>query len=284
MNEYSFETDGTRFETDVLNASHVVPVVVDFWAPWCVPCRALKPTLEKLVQSYGGRFLLAKVNTDEQPEIAIRYGVRGIPNVKAFVDGKLAGEFTGALSEGQVREFIEALLPSVSEKARRVARVALAEGDFEAAESKLSEALQLDATNDAARVDLAELLVARQSYEDADRLLHALSPRYEDERITTIAARIAVWKRGSVLPDLKALRARIDAAPDDLDARQAYAERLIVERDYAQALEMLLGVVARARDERREPARKAMLDIFNLASEDRELVSEYRRRLAGLLH
>src|SRR5512146_1365672 len=99
MDAYSFETGTDAFERDVLQASQKVPVLVDFWAPWCAPCRALKPILEKLAAAYEGRFVLAKVNTDENPEVASGFGVRGIPAVKAFVNGTIAAEFTGALPE-----------------------------------------------------------------------------------------------------------------------------------------------------------------------------------------
>jgi putative thioredoxin len=106
------------FDDKVLAASRAVPVVVDFWAPWCQPCRILKPILEKLAAEFGGRFILAKVNSDENQELSMRYGVRGIPAVKAFVNGEPVDEFTGALPEGQVREFIERLIPSPAEPPR----------------------------------------------------------------------------------------------------------------------------------------------------------------------
>ena len=122
MDAYSFDTATETFEIDVLKASEKVPVLVDFWAPWCAPCRVLKPVLEKLAVEYQGRFLLAKVNSDEHPKLSAQFGVRGIPNVKAFVDGKLADEFTGALPESGVRAFIDRLIPTPGEKLRRASR------------------------------------------------------------------------------------------------------------------------------------------------------------------
>ena len=112
MSEFSFDVGDADFDVQVLATSQQVPVLVDFWAPWCQPCRVLKPLLEKLTAEYGGQFRLAKINSDENPESSRRWGVRGIPAVKAFVGGQLVDEFTGALPEGQVRAFIERLMPS----------------------------------------------------------------------------------------------------------------------------------------------------------------------------
>ncbi|HLU77237.1 MAG TPA: tetratricopeptide repeat protein [Burkholderiales bacterium] len=284
MTEHSFESGTQTFVTDVLEASRRVPVVVDFWAPWCGPCRALTPVLEKLAQEYGGQFLLAKINTDEHPEIAAEYGVRGIPNVKAFVDGGMVSEFTGALPEAGVRQFLERILPGPSERARRAAAASLGEGDFDAAEQQLREALRLDERNDAARIDLAELLVARQAFEEAEGLLGELLPIHRDARVEQIEARIGVWRKSQSLPDATALQAELDAHPENLEARLAYAERLVVEGRYAQALDAFLQVVQGGRGELRERARQGMLQVFNLDVGDSALISDYRRRLASALH
>jgi putative thioredoxin len=283
MSAFSFDSAGATFERDVLERSGEVPVLVDFWAAWCGPCRALTPTLEKLVAEHDGEFLLAKVNVDENQAIAARYGVRGIPNVKAFVDGRLVDEFTGALPESGVRRFLEAVLPSPSEKLRRAARAELGQGSPDAAEAKLRAAVELDAQNHAARVDLAELLVARQDFAGADEALAAVPDHRRDERAETLAAKIGFWKRGRSLADAAALQARAAAHPEDLDARLAYAERLVVDGHYRPALEALLEVI-RGGGERRERARKSMVEVFRLAADEPELVADYRRRLASALY
>jgi putative thioredoxin len=280
----AFDSGTATFARDVLDASQRLPVLVDFWAPWCGPCRALTPVLERVVGDAGGKFLLAKVNIDAHPELAARYGVRSIPNVKAFVDGEVVDEFLGVVPEAAIRRFLEAVLPSPSEKLRRVAQAEIARGDLEGAVAKLREAVTLDADNSAARTDLAELLVARGEFADADAALAAVPQHRRDERAEKLAARIGVWKRGQSLPDAAALSARVAAHPEDLAARLAYADRLVADGDHRTGLEALLEVVRRDRGEWRERARRAMVEVFRLAADQPELVGEYRRKLSGALY
>lgn len=284
MSTISFSATTDSFERDVVLASRERPVVVDFWAPWCAPCRALKPALEKLAQEYAGKFALAKLNTDEHPEIAQRFGVRGIPNVKAFVDGKVVDEFTGALPEGEVRAFLDALVPSPAETLRLAAVTDIAGGDFEAAERKLREALRLDPASPAVRVDLAELLVARPDYPAAEELVGALPEHPSDERLERLRAKLGTWRAAQSLPTLAALRARLSEHPGDLGTRLQLAERLVAEGDLFAAMEAYLEVIADDRGELRERARQGLLRAFNLAADEADRVREYRQRLAALLN
>jgi len=284
MATHVYDAATATFDREVLEASRSVPVVVDFWAPWCGPCRALKPILEKLAAEYDGLFRLAKINTDENPEIAAQYDVRGIPNVKAFVDGVVVNEFTGALPESAVRNFLAAVIPSPSEQLRQAARVDLAGGDFDGAEAKLRDALTSDVHNHAARVDLADVLVARRDFGAAAAELDKVPVPLRDERAAAIAARISFWERGQKLPDSAALKAQVDADPDDFGARFAYAERLVAEGRYQAALDELLEIVRRDRSGKREEARKAIVEVFRLAADDADFVSEYRRRLSAALY
>ena len=238
MNTHLFDTGTVAFERDVLQASQKVPVLVDFWAPWCAPCRVLKPILEKLAGEYQGRFLLAKVNSDEHPQLSARFGVRGIPNVKAFVDGKLADEFTGALPESGVRAFIDRLIPTPGEKLRRTARALVTQGDFDAAERQLRSALELEPDYHALRLDLVELLLAKNSQAEADALFAPIPERERDERADRLYSMLALWKKSQQLPAIEELEARLAANPDDLESRLALGERL-----FADALRASLAVL-----------------------------------------
>ena len=284
MNTHSFDTGTEAFERNVLQASERVPVLVDFWAPWCAPCRALTPILEKLAGEYQGRFLLAKVNSDEHPQLSAQFGVRGIPNVKAFVDGKLADEFTGALPERGVRAFIDRLIPTPGEKLRRTARALVTQGDFEGAERHLRSAVELEPANHALRLDLVELLLAKNSHAEADEMFAPIPERERDERADKLYSVLALWKKSQQLPAIGELEAKLASNPDDLPSRLALGERLVADRRYEPALAALLEVVRKDRGALRTSARKLMVEVFNLAEDQSVLVSEYRKLLAGALY
>jgi putative thioredoxin len=284
MNTYSFDTGTEAFERDVLQASQKVPVLVDFWAPWCAPCRALTPILEKLADEYEGKFLLAKVNSDEHPQLSARFGVRSIPTVKAFVDGKLADEFTGARPEGGVRAFIFRLIRTPGEKLRLTARNLVTAGDFDEAERHLRSALALEPGNHAVRLDLVELLLAKNSHAEAEAILAPIPERERDERADKLYSALAFWRKSQQLPALGELEAKLAANPDDLPARLALAERLVAEKRFEPALAALLQVVRKDRGAMRTSARKLMVEVFTLAEDQPDLVSEYRRLLAGALY
>jgi putative thioredoxin len=266
------DVTAVTFERDVLEASAALPVVVDFWAPWCAPCRALGPILENLEREYDGRFRLAKVDLDQNPDLAAAFGVRSIPDVMAFRGGRPVARFLGAQPESQVRAFIDRLLPSPSELER-----------LKGGEAGPRKALELDPRNDAARLDLAEVLIEQRKFDEAERLLDEVQDNAAlDARRDALRA-AAGFARGGGESE-HALRARLAASPEDLEARYALAQRLAAARRYREAMDELLAIVRTDKNWRDGEARRQLLNLFTLAAEERELISEYRRKLATALY
>ncbi|MCK9509226.1 MAG: co-chaperone YbbN [Pigmentiphaga sp.] len=272
------------FEAEVIQASATVPVLVDFWAPWCGPCRSLGPLLEKLEADYQGRFKLVKINVDENPELAGHFQARSIPLVVAIVNGRMADQFTGALPEGQLRQFIDRLLPAPHEAAHQQALQALDEGNLKEAELLLREALSLQADYDAARLDYVELLLNTERPEDAQAQFEKLGPqaKYEPQypALETALNAIATTRE---LPDETALLDRIAANADDLEARLELANQRIAHRNWEPAMQELLEIVKRDRGFQDDIGRKTLIQVFELASAQPDLVARYRRQLSSQL-
>ena len=273
------------FDTKVVAASHKQPVVIDFWAPWCAPCKVLKPILEKLEGEYKGKFLLAKVNSDENQEIAARYAVRGIPSVKAMVDGKIVNEFTGALPESMVRDWLDKIIPSPAEELRREAQQRSEAGDLDGALQKLTEASTLDADNEWVRVDAAEILLAMGNPDDAQPLLDSLKDPdiLKDARVLQLKAQVRLAEMREEGESEAELAAVISMNENDLESRLKLANVLIAANKPAEGMDQLLEIVRRDRKFKDDIGRKMLLDVFNLLGGQHELVAEYRRKLASIL-
>ncbi|MDP2833634.1 MAG: co-chaperone YbbN [Pseudomonadota bacterium] len=285
MEQYSFDVDAGNFQQVVLEGSQQVPVLVDFWAEWCGPCRALKPLLEKLAAEFQGKFILAKVDSDKNQDIATQFGVRGIPSVKAFFGGAIVDEFSGAIPESEIREFLKRLIPSPAGELHIAAGRARDQGNLAEALKLLGEAAQLDARNEAVRLDAADILVELGQLDEARRLFDSLSPLARmEERAQQVLARLGFAEGGRQSGDAAGLRSRIAEQPDDMAARMQLANQLVAAGRHQEGLEELLEMVRRDRAWNEEAARKAILAVFSLLGGLGPLVPEYRRKLARVLN
>lgn len=278
QHELISDISAAEFPQAVLQRSHEVPVVVDLWASWCGPCKVLGPVLEKLTIERNGEFELAKVDVDANPELSQQLGVQGIPTVVAFRDGAVAGRFTGALPEAQVRTWLDSILPDDMDRMVDQARDAALDGDLLQAEQIYRMVLDQRPDHQEAGTGLAGLLLAGGDTEEALIVLGRLAPTAEVERLQA-AARLSATRAD----DLSPLEAAIDADPTDHSARLALARALAARSEFEPALDHML-VVVQSKGELMDEARQAMLDIFEVLGNEHPLTSPYRRRLASALY
>jgi putative thioredoxin len=279
--DLSFDVTEADFRQKVLERSLEVPVLLDCWAPWCGPCRNLKPILEKLVREYGGAFVLAKINTDEAPQISAALQIRSIPLVVLFVGGRPVDQFMGALPEGQVRQFLDRHLgPQVSEA--EAMRQEAAQADPQTAEAILREALAFEPGNADVALDLAERLIARAALDEASGLLGRVPGDEGGDRRTSLIKRIEL-ARNKPQGDPQALAARIAADGKDFEARFALAAIQMHAGDFNAAFDQLLEVVLRDKADWREKARAQLVEWFGICP-DADAVSRGRRYLGMYLN
>lgn len=280
--ESHLDVSEATFERDVIDESHRRPVVVDFWAPWCGPCRTLGPILERLASESGGGFLLAKVNVDENPRLAMLFRVQGIPAVKAVKNGALVDEFTGVLPEHQVRAWLERFVPGPAEEAVAEGERLEAAGKTQEARASFERALELKGRHGRALLGLARLEAAAGETEAAARHLDQILPADAGPLTQEIAAlRLQLGGGG----DLRTARERAAKNPDDLEAQVALGRALAAAGQHEPALQTFLGVVKKSpRVGPGEDARKAMIEVFDVVGARSDLADHYRSLLAQELY
>ncbi len=282
MNQWVKNVSEADFDAEVVGTSRSTPVVVDFWAPWCGPCRTLGPMLDRLAEEHKGAFIVAKVNVDENPRLAGEFGIRSIPAVKAIADGEIVDEFVGALPEPALRQFVRRLLPSEADRFAAEGHGAELRGETQAAEALYRQALASDPNHPVARLGVGRLLAssnAEAAFEELDRVLPGTPEREEADRI---AARLRLGSENG--EGVAELCARVEANPADLEARLHLARTLAASQDYEAALGHLLEVVKRDRSYGDEAGRKSMLDIFNVLGARHPTTERYRGELARVLY
>lgn len=279
-----FDVEQVDFAPQVLERSHERPVIVDFWAPWCGPCRTLGPILEKVVSEREGQVLLAKVDIDRAQDLAAQFGISAIPAVIAFRNGEPVLDFVGLLPEAQLRAFVDRLIPSEADRLARQA-APLEEKRSNEAEALYRQALKLDDHHDAALVGLARLLLAKGNETEAAELLGRVSPGGEHAaEAERLSATLSLRQQAGEFGDEATARRRLEADPDNAQLRYELGCILAGAGRYREALDLLLSAAESDRKLAASQVREAMLKVFQVIGTRSEMADAYRDRLARLLY
>jgi putative thioredoxin len=274
-----------NFAQEVLERSHQVPVLVDFWAAWCAPCQMLLPVLSKLANEYQGRFILAKVNSDEQQALAAQFAIRSIPALKLFRHGKVVEDLAGAQPEGVIRALLERHIERPADKVRATALALHQAGQSEQALALLRQAMSETPEYYRIREDLAAILIDLRQLSEAERLLHDLPANAQAEAsVSALMTRLNFAKVAESAPDTESLQTALDEDPKNSVARYQLSARKILAGDYQAALEHLLELMRQDRRFGDDAGRKGLLAVFALLGNEGELVSRYRSKMSSLLY
>ncbi|SEP56575.1 putative thioredoxin [Ectothiorhodospira magna] len=287
MSPSPFVVDVTEanFQPVVIEGSHNHLVLVDFWADWCQPCKMLLPLLSALAEAYDGKFVLAKVNSDQEQALALEHGVRSIPTVIVYQNGKPVDQFMGMQPESAIRALLEKYLPGPEAAERQAAQAALAAGNPEQAVTLLKQALQDHPDQQALKIDLADALMQAGQVEDAATTIKTLPmDLYEQEAVRQLEARL-YFARAVGTPDtLSTLQQQQITHPDDPEALHRLGCALILKGDYQAGLDHLLELMSKHRKYGDDAGHKGLLAAFELLGARHPLVNGYRRKMMALMY
>lgn len=281
-----FDANMSNFVSDVIERSMQVPVLVDFWAPWCEPCKTLGPILEKVINEAGGGVVLAKVNIDEVQEIASQMQIKSVPTVVAFIDGRPVDAFAGVKTEGEIREFIGKIAPEIGpseiDDILEFADNAFSQEQYQEAGGAYSQAMQLDETNTKATAGLANVLVKLNDLENAEQVLSGAADQ-NDPLISAAKATLETAKQLGDIGDLDTLKETINANPDDHQSRFNLSLALWAEGAQDEAADHLLHIISTDREWQEDGARAQLLKFFEMAGPIDPFTVSARRKLSSLL-
>jgi putative thioredoxin len=284
---YIFDATLENFEQKVVEQSFNTPVLVDFWAEWCAPCKVLMPMLGQITESFSGALHLAKVNCDIEQELVMRFGIRSLPTVVLFKDGQPVDGFAGAQPESAVRAMLEPHVqapPPVAENPLETAQALFNEGRAGEAEALLKQLLTEDNTNAPALILYARCLAERGELDEAESVLTAVTGDDHKQALAGAKAQLTFLRQAADLPDVAELKALLAQNPDNDEATYQLAVQQLARQQYEPALEALLKLFMRNRTYGEDLPRKTMVQVFDLLGNEHPLVATYRRRLYQALY
>lgn len=285
MSDFVFEANEASFSEKVIQASYARPVVVDFWAAWCQPCQILKPLLKKVVESYNGEVHLAYVDTDAEQMLAAQFGIRSLPTVMLFKDGRAVDQFMGAQPESAIRALIDKHVVRESDLLLQQAMQLLQQGNEPGALELLHTANKLDPKHSGVLFALARFAAHEGRSDEALSILDAIPSDAQEAGVAReLRAKIEFGKAAQQAGDVEALQQRIAANPADCEAREKLASVQVMHGDFEAALQQYLAIMQYDRTYNDGAGRKGMIRIFEMLGDDHPLTLPYRRKMFGMLH